>query len=132
MGKQRTRPHNAGNAGATSIAEAEITFADSIQDVVDVPAGAVVIRVWAQILEAFNAATTNIVIVGHAADDDAYLVAADITEGAPGVYPAAGKGPFAAETAARTIQAKFTQSGTAATAGIARVFVEYARLAANG
>ena len=132
MGTQRTRPYNAGNAGATSIAEAEITFEDTTQDVVDVPAGAVVLRVWAEVLEAFNAATTNVLIVGHAADDDAYLVAADVTEGTPGVYPAGGKGPFAAETAARTIQAKFSQTGTAATTGIARVFVEYARLAANG
>ena len=130
MGTQRTRPYNAGNAGATSIAEAEITFEDTTQDVVDVPAGAVVLRVWAQVLEAFNAATTNVLIVGHAADDDAYLAAGDVTEGTPGA--SAAKGPFAAETAARTIQAKYSQTGTAATTGIARVFVEYARLAANG
>lgn len=130
MGKQRTRPYNAGNAGAVSIAEAEITFADSTQDVVDVPAGAVVLRVWAEVLTAFNAGTTNVLIVGHAADDDAYLAAADVNEAAAGA--SAAKGPFAAETAARTIQAKYTQTGTAASAGRARVFVEYARLAANG
>lgn len=130
MGKQRTRPYDHANAGAPSLAEAEILFSDAVQDIVAVPEGAVVTRVWAQVLEVFNASLTNVLVVGHAAVNDAYMAAADINEAAVGV--SAARGPFAAEAVARTIQARFTQTGTAATTGRARVFVEYVRLADNG
>lgn len=130
MGHQRTRPYNDANAGASSIAEAEILFSDAEVPVVDVPAGAVVLRAWGEVLEAFDAGTTNVLHVGVTGDTDKYLGTADIDESAVGV--SAAKGPFAAEAAAVTVKAFFTQTGTAATAGRARVFVEYARLAANG
>jgi hypothetical protein len=130
MGNQRTRPWNAANAGASSVAEAEITFADAEQGVVDVPAGGVVMRVWAEILTAFNAGTTNVLKVGVTGTTGKYMDTADIAEGTPGVSDAFG--PFAAEAAAVTVKAFFTQTGTAATTGKARVYVEYARMAANG
>lgn len=130
MGSKRTRPYNAGAAGAISVAEAEILFSDANQDVVDLPAGAVVTRVWAEVLAAFNAATTNVLELGVTGNQGKYLAAADVAEGAIGV--SAAKGPFAAEAAAVTVRAFFTQTGAAATTGRARVFVEYARLAANG
>ncbi len=130
MGRKRTRPYNSANAGATSVAEAEILFSDAEQEIVDVPAGAVITRVWAEVLAAFNAGTTSVLTVGITGQVDRYMAAADVAEGSVAV--SAPKGPFAAETLARTVKAFFAQTGTAATAGRARVFVEYARLAANG
>lgn len=131
MGSKRTRPYHAGAAGAPSIAEAEILFSDAAPvDVVDIPSGAVVLRAWAEVLAVFNAGTTNVLELGYAGTPAAYLAAADVNEAAVGA--SAAKGPFAAEAAARTIQARYTQTGTAATTGRARVFVEFARLAANG
>lgn len=130
MGSKRTRPYHSGAAGATSIAEAEILFSDASQDVVDLPIGAVVTRVWAEVLTAFNAATTNVLSVGITGTQEKYLAAADINEAAAGA--SAAKGPFAAEAAAVTVKAFYSQTGAAATTGKARIFVEYARLAANG
>ena len=132
MGRQLTRPRNASIAGAPSIAEAEILFSDTAQDVVDLPAGAVVTRVWAEVLTAFNAGTTNVLELGITGTQGKYLAAADITEATPGIYPTAGKGPFARLAAAETVRAFFTQTGTAATTGRARVYIEYVRTAANG
>jgi hypothetical protein len=132
MGRQLTRPRNASIAGAPSIAEAEILFSDTAQDVVDLPAGAVVLRAWAEILQAFNAGTTNVLEVGIAGTQGKYLAAADVAEGALGVSPAGGKGPFARITVAETVRAFFTQTGAAATTGRARVYIEYVRTAANG
>ncbi len=85
-------------------------------------AGDVVINVWAQILTAFNAGTTNVLIVGDGNTTNKYLGASDITEGTPGVYPTGGAGPFAAETTSRTLTATYTQSGTAASTGSARIY----------
>lgn len=130
MGSKRTRPYHSGAAGATSIAEAEILFSDAEQDVVDLPAGAVVMRVWAEVLTVFNAGTTNVLHVGVTGTTNKYVGTADVNEAALGA--SAALGPFAAEAAAVTVKAFFTQTGTAATTGQARVFVEYARLAANG
>jgi hypothetical protein len=132
MGSQRTRPRFAGVAGALSIAEAEILFSDASQAVVDLPAGAVVTRAWCEVITAFNAGTTNVLELGVTGTQGKYIASTDITEGTPAVYPAGGRGPFPAETAAVTVRAFFAQTGTAATTGRARFFVEYARLAANG
>lgn len=129
MGSKRTRPYNANAAGAVNLAEAEIVFSDAGQDIVDVPAGAVVMRVWAEVLTAFNAGTTNVLEIGVAGTQGKYLPSGTFT-GTAGLKGPAG--PFAAELAAVTIRAFYAQTGGAATAGRARVFVEYARLAANG
>lgn len=129
MGRQLTRPRNASIAGASSIAEAEILFSDASQDVVDLPAGAVVTRVWASVEVAFNG-TAPLLTVGITGSQEKYLAAADITEGTPGIYPAAGKGPFARNAAAETVKAFF--SATTPTTGRARIYIEYVRTAANG
>lgn len=93
-----------------------------------IPAGSVVTRAWFEVLTAFNAATTNVITVGYTGNLSAYLGAADVTEGTPGVTPAGGKGPFAAETADRDLVVAYTQTGTAATTGTGRAYVEYARV----
>jgi hypothetical protein len=136
-GSQRTRPYHAGAAGAISVAEAEITFsaAAARQLIAALPEGAVILSAWVEVLEAFNAGTTNLLTVGNGAigagTADDYV--ATVTEGTPGVYGQATPGvPFAALTADTDVYAYYTPTGTAPTTGKARAFIEYARLAANG
>lgn len=92
-----------------------------------VPAGAEIIRAVCVVKTAFNAVTTNVLIVGTEDDDDALMGSDDITEGTAGAY---SKQTFL-ETgdAALDIYAKYTQTGDAATAGKAEIWVEYVRLA---
>lgn len=136
-GSQRTRPYHAGAAGATSVAEAEITFsaAAARQLIATLPAGAVILDSWVEVLEAFNAGTSNLVTLGYGAiaagtADD---FVATVTEGTPGVYGQATPGlPFAALTEATDVYLYYTPGGTAPTTGKARGFIHFARLAANG
>lgn len=91
------------------------------------PAGAVVARTWCQVTTVFNAATTNVLTVGIAADDDALLTSAVSAAGTAGNKVQSGPAatlttPIAADT---PVFAKYTQSGTAATTGRAVVMVEY-------
>lgn len=111
-----------GEYGALRLVAAEITFEDDTVELEDLAIGDVVVQAWAQVTTAFNAATTNVITLGDGTDGDKYLVAADVTEGTPGVYPAGGAGPFAAETTAGTLTATYAQTGTAATTGAAMVY----------
>lgn len=85
-------------------------------------AGDVVVRCWCEVTTAFNAATTNVIVVGNGVTADKFLAAADVTEGTPGVYPTGGKGPYTAETVAGSLVAAYSQTGTAATTGAAKVY----------
>lgn len=92
-----------------------------------IPAGAQVLRTVIAIRTAFNAGTTNVLIVGTAGDDDALVAAAGVDETAvavTSVAPATLAGHLSA-SAATEIFTKYTQSGTAATTGLAEVIVEY-------
>lgn len=135
--KQRTRPYHAANAGATSIAEAEIVFsaAAARQLIATLPAGAVILDAWVQVLEAFNASTSNLITVGYGAiaagTADDYV--ATVTEGTPGVYNGVGAGaPLAALSAETDVYVYYTPGDTDASTGKARAFIHYARLADNG
>lgn len=91
------------------------------------PANAVVLATDISIQTAFNAATTNVLIVGTSGDDDALVAAAGVDETAVAstrVTPAtlAGRLSSSADT---EIFWKYTQSGTAATAGAATITVTY-------
>ena len=89
-----------------------------------IPAGAVVIGAIVDIETAFNAATTNVLIVGTESDDDHYVAAGDVDETTEaGTLVADKSEAVSADTA---VYAKYTQTGTAATAGKARVTVLYA------
>lgn len=137
MSGLRTRPYNAANAGATSVAEAEITFsaAAARQLIASLPAGAVILNAWVEVLTAFNAGTSNLITVGYGAiaagtADD---FVATVTEGTPGVYGQATPGlPFAALAADTDVYVYYTPGAADATTGKARAFIEYARLAENG
>lgn len=111
-----------GEYGATRLVAATIPFGSSTVDLDTLAVGDVVINCWVQVVTAFNAGTTNVLTVGDGTTADKYIAAADVTEGTPGVYPAGGAGPFAAETAAGTLKATYAQTGTAATTGSARVY----------
>lgn len=111
-----------GEFGALRLVAATIGFDDTTVELDDLAIGDVVVQCWAQVLTAFNAATTNVLTLGDGTDDDKYLAAADVTEATPAVYPTGGKGPFVAETAAGTLTVTYAQTGTAATTGSARVY----------
>lgn len=86
------------------------------------PAGAMLTRICAVIKTAFNAGTTNVLTVGVTDDTDKYLGSGDITAGTAGSY---GKMVIDSFSAATDIYAQYTQTGTAATAGEADIYVGY-------
>lgn len=91
------------------------------------PKGALVLATSVAVKTAFNAGTTNVLIVGTAGDDDALVAAGGVDETAVAltrVAPATLAG-LVAPTADTDIYTKYTQSGTAATAGEAEVVVEF-------
>lgn len=112
-----------GEYGNLRLASADIAFGIAspfTEKLDDLAVGDVVVLAWAEVLTAFNAGTTNVLVLGNTADDDHYLAAGDVAEGTPGA--SAAKGPFAAEAVATELKAKFTQTGTAATTGTARLY----------
>lgn len=74
------------------------------------------------VIDAFNAGTTNVLVVGTVADDDGFATAAGTVPGTPGfkgnLTGALTGQPLAANT---VVYAKYTQTGTAATTGSAIV-----------
>lgn len=111
-----------GEYGGLRLVAATIGFADTTVVLETLAVGDVVLRAWAQVLTAFNAGTTNVLILGNGVTTNKFLAAADVTEGSTGVTPVGGVGPFTAETAAGSLTAGFTQTGTAASTGSARVY----------
>lgn len=112
-----------GEYGALRLVSAEILFSVLAPFTVkldDLAIGDVVVKAWAEILTAYNAVTTNVLTLGTAGTADKYLAAADVAEATPGA--SASKGPFAAEVAAGLLNAKYTQTGGAATTGRARLY----------
>lgn len=100
----------------------DVVFGSSTVDLDTLAVGDVVVRCWAEVTTAFNAGTTNVLTLGNGVTANKFLAAADVAEGTPGVSPAGGVGPFTAETVAGTLRATFTQTGTAATTGAAKVY----------
>lgn len=87
-----------------------------------IPAGAEVIESTVQVVTAFNAATTNVLVVGDATTADLFVAAGDVNEGAAGTTVVA---KYAALTAEKEVLAKYTQTGGAATTGQARITVKF-------
>lgn len=86
------------------------------------PAGAIVTFGLVKVGTAFNAATTNVLTIGTADDDDAILVAADINEAVAGTtvtWAAAGY----KVSVATPLFVRYTQTGTAASAGAADIIL---------
>ncbi len=73
---------------------------------------------------AFNAGTTNVVVVGHGASLNEIIAAADLDETSASFQ--ALTGPLSLEfTDEKDFYVKYTQSGTAATAGKATLLLSY-------
>jgi hypothetical protein len=88
--------------------------------------GAIPLRASVIINTAFNAATTNVFVVGDTTTDNSLVTSTNAAAGTVG-GPKAGSGAsLGTELAADTVfYAKFTQTGTAATAGDATVVIEF-------
>lgn len=129
MAEGSLRASAPGLASRLRTVNAPIVFGDSTVKLDDLAAGEVVVQCWVEVKTAFNAASTNVITLGTAADDDYYLTASDVTEGTPGVYPTGGKGPFRAEPTADVLNVKYAQSGTAATTGSAVAWAVIASVA---
>jgi hypothetical protein len=77
-----------------------------------IPAGSFVAGVHVHVITAFNAATTNVLVVGTAADDDGFATTAATLSGDT-------------LTADTPVVMKYTQTGTAASAGAAAILVNF-------
>jgi hypothetical protein len=91
------------------------------------PAGAIIVRTGVQVTTVFNAATTNVLTVGIAGTIDALMTSATAAAGTAGHKNQGGPAstlatPIAADT---PVFVRYTQTGTAATAGRAVVLVEF-------
>jgi len=90
-----------------------------------IPAGSIILGTYVRVQTAFNAATTNVLTVGTLGDSglDNIVAGGDVTEGSIGSVRVVGPlDPVAADT---DIMMSYTQSGTAATAGLAHIVLEY-------
>ena len=84
------------------------------------PNNAIITRAVAKVTTAFDAGTTNVLTVGTNDDVDNILGSSDVTEGTAGAY---SKQTFVEAAKGAKIKAKYTQTGTAATAGAAEVYI---------
>ena len=90
-----------------------------------IPAGSFICAAYVRITTAFNAATTNVLTVGQNATANTDIVAAgELNEGATGVSVVltGASLTFANDT---DIYVRYTQTGTAATAGAATIVITY-------
>lgn len=88
-------------------------------------AGAIPLRAGVMVETAFNAGTTNVLVLGSAADDDGLVTSANAVANAAGLKAGTGAllgTPLAANT---VFYARFSQTGSAATAGKATFWVEF-------
>lgn len=91
-----------------------------------IPAGSFVLPATVHVITAFNAATTNVLEVGTAADADGFATSAGTASGATGIKTSlTGAQSGDTLTADTPVVVKYTQTGTAATAGVAQVIVPY-------
>lgn len=91
----------------------------------EVPKNTIITRAVAVVGTAFNAATTNVLTVGCNDDVDDLLGSSDVTEGTKGAY---SKLTFKELSAKTKVKAKYTQTGTAATAGAADIYLFVVRI----
>lgn len=94
------------------------------------PSGAVILPFASTIAvtTAFNAGTTNNLLVGKTAGSNEYVATADSAAGTAGVktFALATVTTGALMAADQDIYVAYTQTGTAATAGVAKVVLAYA------
>lgn len=111
-------------AGTVNFDDTDI---DKGVELCELPAGIVVTKAVAKVNAAFNAATTNVLTVGANDDVNDLLGSDDVTEGTAGAYIV---NKFVQYDEAKKVKAKYTQSGTAATAGSADIYLFVVRIPA--
>lgn len=90
-----------------------------------IPAGSRLGPTQVHVVTAFNAATTNVLTVGsNASSDNNIVAAAEVDEGTAGTTIVA-TGCALAFSSDTDIYVRYTQSGTAATAGAATILIPY-------
>lgn len=106
-----------------------IAFTDGIAAVIQlgtIPAGGIVLRGGVVVTTAFNAGSTNVLDIGTSADDDGF--ATDLALGTIGVIATDemattnDMGPYTSDT---SLTATLALTGTAPTAGVGHVWIEY-------
>lgn len=91
-----------------------------------VPAGSSIVDVQVEIVTAFNAATTNVLTVGTNTTATNIVNAGDVDEATIGVTKVTrGLGQSLTAAADTALYAKYTQTGTAATAGQAIITIQF-------
>ncbi len=88
------------------------------------PAGALHTQTIVRVKTAFNAVTTNVILVGTAADQDAFIEDGDVLEGVADTT-ISERGAGTVMTADTPVYVTYTQTGTAATAGEAEVILVF-------
>lgn len=128
----KPNPWNLGACGVEQMLYAgSVAFdTEGVSDGVELcklPAGIIVTKAVAVVKEAFNAGTTNVLTVGANNDINDILGTDDVTEGTAAAYSV---NKFVQYDAEKTVKAKFTQTGTAATAGAADIYLFVVRIPA--
>jgi hypothetical protein len=114
--------------GVLSAVTNTIAYTDSAAVTIGtVPAGAQIVSINIDVTTAFNAATTNTVTVGKSGSAAAFVASTSI--GSAGRASVATTGVYSAwadvGSADVPVTATYSQTGTAATAGAARVTIVY-------
>lgn len=108
------------------VAFGEAGFGTNGIPVVTLEKGSIVLRAYVRIETAFNAATTNVLTLGDATTADGLVTSANAVAGTPGFKTGTGVNIGTELANDTTFLAKYTQTGTAATAGVAEFIVEFA------
>jgi hypothetical protein len=97
-------------------------------EVGSLPGGAIVIGAWARVHTVFNAATTNVVIVGTDTGSeffDAATAGSSITESSATMQASAAAVGYVVPDGGAVVYVNYTQTGGAATTGAATIIVMY-------
>ena len=126
-------PWNLGACGVEQMIFAgSVNFDDEDIDkgvkVCDLPDNIIVTKAVAVVTTAFNAGTTNVLTVGTNDDANNLLGSDDVTEGTAAAY--AGGNKFVQLGTGGKVNAKYTQTGTDATAGAADIYLFVVRIPA--
>ena len=89
------------------------------------PENTIITKAVAVVKTAFNATTTNTITIGTDTSVSNLLGSSDITGGTTGAYI---KNAFVESKTAVEVKAKYTQAGTAATAGKAEIYLFVVRI----
>ena len=104
-----------------------ITFADSATAVLvgTLPPNCSRKNIYFQTTTAFDAGTTNTVDVGISSDPNKYVAAGDVTSAGNNALTSLLVGAVESATLTTNVYVTYNQTGTAATAGVGRVVVEF-------